>query len=48
MPTYHKTDRSILAMVGRPVNAIAISNSLRRISTTRVTPSAPEIPSPHK
>jgi hypothetical protein len=35
------TLRSMLAMVGRPVRAIAISNSRRRMSTTRVTPASP-------
>ena len=32
----------------RPVSAIAISNSRRRIRTTLVTPSAPWAPSPNR
>ena len=45
---YHNTDRSMLAMVGLPANIIASSNSWRRISTTRATPSAPAMPRPHR
>ena len=40
------TDRSMLAIVGRPVSAMAISSSLRRMLTTARTPAAPEQASP--
>jgi len=46
--SHHSTERSMLAIVGRPSSIIAISNSLRRICTTRVTPAAPATPKPHK
>ncbi len=46
-PRYdHKTERSIWAMEVRPVEAIVISNSLRRISRTRLTPGAPPAANP--
>src|ERR1700735_250179 len=45
---HHNTDLSMLAMVGRPISIMVISNSLRRISITRVTPSGPATPRPHR
>ena len=40
------TERSMLVMLERPVKAIAISNSVLSMLTTRLTPSAPATPSP--
>jgi hypothetical protein len=45
---HHNTDLSILPSDGRPINAMAISNSVRSISTTRRTPSAPATPRPYR
>src|SRR4029077_14678174 len=44
----HKTDRSIALTEVRPVNAIALSNSVRKISIAWRTPSAPATPNPYK
>ncbi len=41
-----KTERSIWAMEVRPVEAIVISSSLRRMSRTRLTPGAPPAANP--
>jgi hypothetical protein len=43
---YHSAERSMSASDGRPVRAMAISNSCRRIVTTRSTPAAPATPNP--
>ena len=40
------TERSMDAMVGRPVRDMAISSSILRMSTTRFTPGAPAAPRP--
>src|ERR1044071_6247143 len=40
----HNTDRSIAAIEVRPVSAMAASNSVRRMSITFRTPSAPATP----
>ena len=40
------TERSILASVGRPDSAIAISNSVRRMLMTRATPCSPPAAKP--
>ena len=47
-PYLQSTARSTSLIVGRPSNPMAISSSLRRISTTRCTPRSPATANPYR